>query len=346
MALDVYKDWLGIPEDQRPPNHYQLLRLKQFEDDTSKVQKNYKKLNEHVRKYASGQYQKESQDLLNELARAMLCLTDPERKREYDEDLGRVFEEGAGDGRQPMARVLVKRGVMTREQAKEAEEFAEARGLSMRDAVVQMKLTDWDTATEAYAQELGRPYVDLSQMVPDDSILDKIPRSTVRRNKILPLFIDDEVLLVACAHEPSHELEEEMQLRLGVPMRVVMATPLAVNQGIAQYYAPGMREEVEDPDPVASGKSGKGGKTADKPKKSTAGKSMSQLSEGEKRERKQVGYIIMSWAVVGSALLDTFLIPDAMKVSNWIPFLPFLPFFLTLIIPPIAVWYVLKVYWK
>ena len=99
MPLDVYKDWLGIPEGPRPPDHYQLLRLKQFEDDPSKIQKNYKKLNEHVRKYASGQYQQESQDLLNELARAMLCLTDPERKRDYDESLGREFEESAASRR-------------------------------------------------------------------------------------------------------------------------------------------------------------------------------------------------------------------------------------------------------
>jgi hypothetical protein len=49
------------------------------------------------------------------------------------------------------------------------------------------------------------------------------------------------------------------------------------------------------------------------------------------------------WAIIGSAVLDNFLIPDAMKLSNIIPFLPF---FLTLFIPPLAIWYVLKVYWK
>ena len=341
MPLDVYKVWLGIPEDQRPPNHYQLLRLKQFEDDTARVQKNYKKLNEHVRKYATGQYQQESQNLLNELARAMLCLTDPERKREYDEGLGREFDETAiGEGKQPMGRVLLKRGVLTKEQAQEAEEFADARGLSMRDAVVQLKLTDWETATEAYAQELGRPYVDLAQMVPDDSVLDRIPRATVKRNAILPLFIDDEVLLVACAYEPTPDLEEEMQLRVGVPMRVVMATPRAVNQGIAQYYAPGMREEVEETEALKGGKTGKAGG------KKTAGKPMSQLSESEKKERKQVGLILMLWAIIGSALLDSFLIPDVLKLSTWIPFLSFMPFFLTLFIPPLAIWYVLNVYWK
>ena len=52
MALDVYQDWLGIPEGPRPPDHYALLRLIPFEDDSEKVRKNYKKLNGHVRKYA------------------------------------------------------------------------------------------------------------------------------------------------------------------------------------------------------------------------------------------------------------------------------------------------------
>ena len=30
--LNVYRDWLGIKETARPLNHYQLLRLKPFED--------------------------------------------------------------------------------------------------------------------------------------------------------------------------------------------------------------------------------------------------------------------------------------------------------------------------
>ena len=93
MELDVYKDWLGIADGPRPPDHYTLLRLVKFEDDPQKVRNNYRKLNGHVRKYASGQYSVQSQDLLNELAKAMLLLTDPERKRDYDESQGRVFEE-------------------------------------------------------------------------------------------------------------------------------------------------------------------------------------------------------------------------------------------------------------
>ena len=55
-TLDVYRDWLGIKEAERPLNHYQLLRLKKFEDDPEKIRGHYRKLNAHVRKYAAGQY--------------------------------------------------------------------------------------------------------------------------------------------------------------------------------------------------------------------------------------------------------------------------------------------------
>ncbi|MFH1924301.1 MAG: hypothetical protein ABIP48_30990, partial [Planctomycetota bacterium] len=89
QELDVYRDWLGIKEAARPLNYYQLLRLPAFEDDTSKIREHYRKMNAHVRKYATGDYAEQSQELLNELAKGMLCLTDARRKREYDVTLGR-----------------------------------------------------------------------------------------------------------------------------------------------------------------------------------------------------------------------------------------------------------------
>src|SRR5512140_3832124 len=94
--LDVYRDWLEIADSNRPLNYYQLLKLKPFEDDAAKIRSSYRKLNAHVRRYASGEYGPQSQQLLNELTKAMLCLTDAQRKREYDVTLGR---EDQGEGR-------------------------------------------------------------------------------------------------------------------------------------------------------------------------------------------------------------------------------------------------------
>lgn len=341
----LYKEWLGIPDPEETPDHYTLLRLVQFEDDPEKIRKNYKKLNSHIRQYASGKYSTESQEMLNELAKAMLCLTDPERKREYDESLGREFPREAGDsGRQPMGKYLVQQGKLSKEQLKEAENFANARGLTMRDALVQMKLVDDELAAQALAMELGLPFVDLSDMYPDDEVLDRVPKQVVKRNTILPLFVDNDMLLVACIDHPEKELEDEIRLRFALPMRGVIATPKAINQGIAKYYAPGVRQEVEA---ETAAQPAKGGKketgTKEKPKKETKAAPqvpMSQLSNEEQHDKTLKGYLFIIWSVMGCALLDWLLLPESLKIIS------FLPFLLTFIVPPLVALWVFKSYLK
>ncbi len=308
MAIDVYKEWLGIPEGQRPPDHYQLLRLVQFEDDAEKVRKNYKKLNAHVRKYATGQYSIESQALLNELAKAMLCLTDEETKQEYDQSLGRVIDDrDATTGRRPMTSYLQDDGLLSADQIREVKSHAERTGLSIRDAVVQLKLVEIDVATRAYSRELGRPFVDLADMLPDDSVLDQVPRSVVRRHVCLPLFVDHGGVLVACTDEPDSELEDEIRLRFSMPIRPVLATPLSINQGIAKYYAAGLRKEA--PETVKGGKSS--GKSSSKQKV--------VLSAEEKAQQKQMGILGMCWTVIGFSLLDTFFFYDLLYKKLGLP---------------------------
>jgi hypothetical protein len=295
VAIDVYKEWLGIPEGPRPPDHYQLLRLVQFEDDAEKIRKNYKKLNAHVRKYATGQYQNESQSLLNELAKAMLCLTDEELKQEYDQSLGRVIDDrDATTGRRPMTSYLQDDGVLSPDQIREVKAHAERSGLTIRDALVQLKMVDADVAAKALARELGRPFVDLAEMLPDDSILDQIPRSVVRRHVCMPLFVDKDALLVACVDEPDQELHDEIRLRFDMPIHPVIALPLAINQAISKYYAPGLRKEADE---------------AVKSRKSSGGKKQKvTLSQEEKDQQRQYALLGMCWVVVGFSMLDTFVL--------------------------------------
>ncbi len=309
MAIDVYKDWLGIPEGPRPPDHYQLLRLPQFEDDPDKVRKNYKKLNAHVRKYATGQYSNQSQSLLNELAKAMLCLTDAEQKLEYDQSQGREIDDrDATTGRRPLTSYLQDQGILSSDQVKEVKSHAERTGLSVRDALVQLKLVEPDVATRALAQEIGRPYVDLGDVLPDDSILDQVPRAVVRRHTCLPLFIDHGGVLVACSDEPDAELDDEIRLRFNLPIRPVLATPLAINQAIAKYYAAGLRKEVAE---SVKGNRGSASSASAKPK--------AALTEEEKAQRKQLGILAMCWSVIGFSLLDSFVLYDVVYKKIGLP---------------------------
>jgi len=349
VALDVYKDWLGIPEGDRPPHHYDLLRLVQFEDDEEKIRAHYKKLNSHVRKYAGGKYSLESQDLLNELAKAMLCLTDLERKKEYDESQGREFDDEEGTGNRSVGEILVELGHIDKAQAGELAEFAEKRGLSIRDAAVQMRLTDADTATQALARSQGMPYIDLEDTFPDDHILEQMPQQVAKRNTILPLFIDDDVLLVACAEQPTHELEDELRMRYQVPSRWVLATPRSISQGIADFYAAAENRNAEsEPEETASdgnsstrksAKSSKPAKKVEEPK--PAKNRRNEISPEVLKEKKQMAFIFCGWAFCGSYLIDQFILKSYVFPQAW----PWHYMLTTLSVPMIA-FYLLSGMWK
>lgn len=95
MSLDVadefdphYK-WLGIPPSEQPPNHYRLLGVVLFEPDRDVIAAAADRQMAHVKSFATGRYARESQTLLNELARARICLLNPEHKARYDDQLRR-----------------------------------------------------------------------------------------------------------------------------------------------------------------------------------------------------------------------------------------------------------------
>ena len=298
--IDVYKEWLGIPEGDRPPGHYTLLRLVMFEDDVEKIRGNYQKLNNHIRKYTTGQYLKQSQELLNELAKAMLCLTDPDAKRDYDEVNGRTPEDVSDAEAQTTLQCLVARGIIKRSQVNKIEHFAEARGLSHRDAVVQMNLAESSDATQAMATELRMPFVVLEDMLPEDDVLDRLPKDVVKRHSCVPLFEDGGRLLVACTDEPAPELEDEVRIRFGISMRGVLAVPRSINRAIARYYAPGERSEAKATDATSVDGTVKKGKedSSVKTKPKAGKKPQVRLSDEEKANRRNISLIVICWSLI------------------------------------------------
>ena len=323
MAIDVYKEWLGIPEGPRPPDHYQLLRLVQYEDSTEKIRKNYKKLNGHVRKYATGQYSNQSQTLLNELAKAMLCLTDEELKVEYDRGLGRAVDDRDESGRRPMTSYLQDEGLISSDKAREAKAHADRTGLSLRDALVQLKMVDHEAAARAFASEIGRSYVDLADLIPENDAMDMVPKNVVRRHNCLPLFVDETAVVVACADDSDSELQDEIRLRFDKPIRPVIASGKSINQAIVTNYAPGMRKEAPEP----TKKSGKGKSTG-----SQAKASAEPLTDDEKAQRKSLGMIFMCWSIVIPAALDTFVFWPRFYRFFLPRFLEYTPYVSTLLI--------------
>jgi hypothetical protein len=121
--FDPYYKWLAIPPKHQPPNHYRLLGLELFEDDPDVISDAAQQRMAHVRSYQLGQYMALSQQILNELAAAKVCLLDPQKKAEYDRQLRAAIQSKAAS--QPVAKTLLPPSIIT-ELAQEPVDFGAA----------------------------------------------------------------------------------------------------------------------------------------------------------------------------------------------------------------------------
>lgn len=286
--LDVYRDWLGITDADRPLDNYQLLRLPKFEDSTQKIRAHYRKLNTHVRKYATGKYAAQSQKLLNELAKAMLCLTDTQRKREYDASLGR--EAAADRGRRTFEEILLANKLVDQDQLKKARNYATAVNVEIRDAVLQQKLAAPEDVMLAYAESEGLPYVELEDVGVDEQLVPRIPPSTARQHSCVPVMADEGQLLMASPNPLVPDVEEDLRLRFGMPVRTLLCTPASVNQAIAKHYP----RDMPEPAPLSAKAAPQKQKKAEK----KAAPSAAEPLSAEEQQRRARNFAIIAFNIV------------------------------------------------
>ena len=84
LGPEIYERWFGIARQNCPPDHYSLLGIARFESDVEAIQQAADARMMQLREHQLGKYRKESQQLLNEIAAARLCLLTDHEKRAYD----------------------------------------------------------------------------------------------------------------------------------------------------------------------------------------------------------------------------------------------------------------------
>src|SRR4051812_11250150 len=90
--FDPYYVWLGIPPEESAgggPNYYRLLGLRLFESNADVISNAVDQRRTFLRTMQSGKRGPQSQQLLNEVSAAGVCLLNPDKKARYDEELRR-----------------------------------------------------------------------------------------------------------------------------------------------------------------------------------------------------------------------------------------------------------------
>ncbi|MCK4658797.1 MAG: FHA domain-containing protein [Phycisphaerae bacterium] len=84
---DPYSDFLDLPAGERPPQFYQLLELEIFCAHRERIEQAARKQFRKVKPYQEHPDRKMReaiQDVITQIARARVVLTDPEKKEDYD----------------------------------------------------------------------------------------------------------------------------------------------------------------------------------------------------------------------------------------------------------------------
>ncbi len=113
MAADLYRDWLRIPPEKRPPNFFDLLGLSAGVEDAAAIEEAARRQVERVKQHLDGPLAAEGARLLKEIAAARAVLIDPSKRVQYVASLvspggGTVQPWWQDAGKRPAATSAVK----------------------------------------------------------------------------------------------------------------------------------------------------------------------------------------------------------------------------------------------
>lgn len=96
--FDPYEQWLNIPPEEQPPNHYRLLGLSPFESNKKAIQTAARRQVSRIKKLHDGEHKPLAKKLLKQVQAAHNCLTDPASKTDYDKKLRKQMKSASSGG--------------------------------------------------------------------------------------------------------------------------------------------------------------------------------------------------------------------------------------------------------
>lgn len=128
-----------------------------------------------------------------------------------------------------LAARLVRDGLLTEEQARDAVAAARKARLPLVRHLVQRKLVSARAVAQAAAQEFGIPLLDLDSVEPDPAVVSLVKDKLIRRHQTLPLFRRGKRLFVAIADPTNLEALDEIKFHTGYGIE-----PILVEEGKLQ----------------------------------------------------------------------------------------------------------------
>ncbi len=141
--------------------------------------------------------------------------------------------------------ILNKKGLLSLNQVQEAQELAQKTNIKLSQAIKDLGYVTGDQIAEAIAEEHGKRYVDLKDVVIRPSVVELISESIARENCVLPYEEEGDSLVVVVSDPDDVEVFEKLRFILQRPIEAVVSSREAIQEAINQHYGQNVGESAD-----------------------------------------------------------------------------------------------------
>ena len=145
---------------------------------------------------------------------------------------------------QRIAELLVRGGLVTREQLAQAQEKERDNGSSVTKELVRLGFTTEDKLTQFLAKQFGIDIVELNPSEIEDAVFSLVPPHQVQKHQIIPLKLLGSTLTVAMADPTDLVAINEVKFITGYGVRIVVASPSAIKKTLEHRFGGVSYDEV------------------------------------------------------------------------------------------------------
>lgn len=135
-----------------------------------------------------------------------------------------------------VAELLVRGGVVTREQLIKAQEKERENGSSVENELVQLGFTTEEVLTEFLAKQFGIEKVVLNPSEIADAVFNLVPPQLLQKHQLVPLRLLGSTLSVAMADPTDLIAINEVKFITGYGVRVVLAPPSMIKKTLEHRF--------------------------------------------------------------------------------------------------------------
>ncbi len=135
-----------------------------------------------------------------------------------------------------VAELLVRGGIVSRDQLNKAQEKGRDTGSSVMKELVQLGFTTEQTLTEFLAKQFGIEKIELAPEEIEESVFTLVPPQLTQKHQLVPTKLTGSILTVAMADPTDLIAINEIKFITGYGVRVVLASPSAIKKTLDHRF--------------------------------------------------------------------------------------------------------------